>query len=162
MKKLGKRQIIILAIAALFVLYAIYDLLIAGPAAKKAKAVAEPAKIEAVVNTLSTDLMKYKAGGVDAYLAKRAETDWGNSPFWERESYRVFAGNKESSAGGVKFVYSGYVDMEQKKIAIINGVEYQTGEALETEGYELKSVMPESVLIVNRRTGSQLSVPMQE
>ena len=36
MKKLEKRQIIILAIAALFVLYAIYDLLIAGPAAKKA------------------------------------------------------------------------------------------------------------------------------
>ena len=162
MKKLEKRQIIILAIAALFVLYAIYDLLIAGPAAKKAKTAVKPAEIETVVDTLSTDLMKYKTGGVDAYLAKRAETDWGNSPFWERESYRVFAGNQEGVAGGVKFVYSGYVDMEQKKIAIINGVEYQTGEALEVEGYELKSVMPESVLLVNRRTGSQLSVPMQE
>jgi len=162
MKKLEKRQIIILAIAALFVLYAIYDLLIAGPAAKKAKTAVKPAEIETVVNMLNTDLMKYKAGGVDVYLAKRAETDWGNSPFWERESYRVFAGNKESSAGGVKFIYSGYVDTGREKIAIINGVEYQTGEALEIEGYELKSVMPENVLIVNRRTGSQLSVPMQE
>jgi len=162
MKKLEKRQIIILAIAALFVLYAIYDLLIAGPAAKKAKSVVQPAEIEAVVNTLSSDLMKYKAGGVDAYLAKRAETDWGKSPFWERESYRVFAGNKEGGVAGVKFIYSGYVDTGREKIAIINGVEYQPGEALEIEGYELKGVMPESVLIVNRRTGSQLSVPMQE
>jgi len=162
MKKLEKRQIIILAIAALFVLYAIYELLIAGPAAKKAKTVSTPAEIEAVVNTLSGDLMKYRAGGVDAYLAKRAETEWGKSPFWERESYRIFAGNKEGSVAGVKFIYSGYVDTERSKIAIINGVEYQTGEALEIEGYELKSVMPESVLIVNRRTGSQLSVPIQE
>jgi len=159
MKKLEKRQIIILAVAALFVLYAVYELLIAGPAAKKARMAVKPAEIEAVVNTLSVDLMKYKAGGVDAYLAKRAETDWGKSPFWERESYRVFAGDKE---GGVKFIYSGYVDTGREKIAIVNGVEYQTGEALEIEGYELKSVMPESVLIVNRKTGSQLSVPMQE
>lgn len=162
MKKLEKRQIIILAIAALFVLYAIYELLIAGPAAKKAKMAVKPAEIETVVNTLSTDLMKYRAGGVDAYLAKRAETDWGKNPFWERESYRVFAGDKEGGVAGVKFIYSGYVDTGREKIAIVNGVEYQPGEALEIEGYELKSVLPESVLIVNRRTGSQLSVPMQE
>jgi hypothetical protein len=162
MKKLEKRQIIILSIAALFVLYAIYDLLIVGSVAKKAKTAARPAEIETVVNTLSGDLMKYKAGGVDAYLAKRAETDWGNSPFWERESYRVFAGSREGGVTGVKFIYSGYVDTGREKIAIVNGVEYQPGEALEIEGYELKSVMPESVLIVNRRTGSQLSVPMQE
>ena len=128
----------------------------------QAPVIAKPAEIEAVVKTLSGDLMKYKAGGVDAYLTKRAETDWGKSPFWERESYRVFAGDKEGGVGGVKFIYSGYVDTGREKIAIVNGVEYQTGEALEIEGYELKSVMPESVLIVNRKTGSQLSVPMQE
>ena len=38
MKKLNKRQIIILAVAALFVLYAVYELFLAGPAAKKPQA----------------------------------------------------------------------------------------------------------------------------
>lgn len=162
MKKLEKRQIIILVIAALFVLYALYELLIAGPAAKKAGTAAQPVEIGSFVNTLSADLIKYQAGGVDTYLAKRAETDWGKSPFWERVEYREYAGNKAGGVAGVKFIYSGYVDTERSKIAIINGVEYQSGESLEIEGYVLKSVMPENVLIENRKTGSQLSVPMQE
>jgi len=40
MKKLNKRQIIILAVAGVLVLYAAYELLLAGPSNKKAQPVA--------------------------------------------------------------------------------------------------------------------------
>jgi len=161
MKKLEKRQIIILAIAALFVLYAAYELLIAGPVAKKTKTETGPVEIQSFVNTLSNDLVKYRITGSDAYIAKSAETDWGKNPFWERTSYREFAGN-ETGSGAVNIIYSGYVDTGRKQMAIINGWEYEAGEFLDIEGYVLKSVTPARVLIVNRNTGGELYIPIRE
>jgi hypothetical protein len=161
MKKLNTRQIIILAIAALCVLYAAYEFLIAGPSAKKVKTETNPIQIASFVNTLSNDLMKNKIVGSDAYIAKIAEKDWGKSPFWERASYREFVGN-EAGSGVAKIIYSGYVDTGRKKMAIINGWEYELGESIDIEGYVLKSVTPSSVLIVNRNTGGELNISIQE
>lgn len=161
MKKLEKRQIIILAVTALVVLYAAYEFLIAGPAAKKAKTGSKPADISLFVDALNNDLVKYKAVGVDAYIAKKAEAEWGKNPFWERYAYREFAGNDAGSSAS-RIVYSGYVDTGGKQMAIINGWEYATGESLEIEGYVLKNVNPARVLIINRNTGGELSIPIQE
>ena len=162
MKKLKKRQIIILAVAALFVLYAIYELLIAGPAAKKAKTEAQPVEIESFVNTLSNDLMKYKAGGVTPILRKERKRTGAKVRFGRGTSYREFVGKRRRRRCGRKIIYSGYVDTGRKKMAIINGWEYEAGESLDIEGYVLKSVTPLSVLIVNRKTGSELYIPIQE
>ena len=165
MKKLNTRQIIILAIAALCVLYAAYELLIARPAAQKAKATKIENKVveaQSLVNTLSSDLTKYKVSDVDTYIAKRAEADWNKNPFWEKSSYREFVGNEAGGVAAAKIIYSGYVETGGKKVAIINSFEYVTGESLDVEGYVLKSVTPSRVLVVNRKTGSQLYVPIQE
>ena len=47
-------------------------------------------------------------------------------------------------------------------MAIINSFEYEAGEKLDVEGYVLKQVTPLRVLVVNRETGSELYVPIQE
>src|SRR4030042_2546873 len=98
MAKLNKRQIIILVIAALFILYAAYEYLIAGPAAKKAKAVANPAHINTFVSDLHGDLIKDIVAGVDSYIIVMAEDDWKRNPFWERSSYKEWAA-REGGAG---------------------------------------------------------------
>ena len=162
MKNLNKRQIIILAAASLIVLYGAYELLIAGPSGKKAKTAAAPVETVSFVSTLGNDLLKNKATGVDVYIAERAETEWGKSPFWEATSYREFVGKGPEVKGGPKIVYSGYVDTGRKKMAIINGWEYEAGEPLEIEGYILKRVTPSRVLIINRTTGGESYIPLQE
>jgi hypothetical protein len=63
---------------------------------------------------------------------------------------------------GPSIVYSGYVDTGQKKMAIINGWEYEAGQPLDVEGYLLKKVTPSRVLIVNRTTGGETYVTIQE
>lgn len=161
MKKLNTREIIILAVTLLVVLYAAYELLIARPTAKKAKTESNAVEIQSFINTLSKDLMKDKVVGVDAYIAKRAETEWNKNPFWGKASYNEFVG-KETGGGAVKIIYSGYVDTGGKKIAVINSFEYEAGEFLDVEGYVLKRVTPSRVLVVNRKTGSELYVPIQE
>jgi hypothetical protein len=160
MKKLEKRQIIILAVAALFCLYAAYELLIVGPAAKSAKLKAAAVQTESVAAVNSTDLAGYQVSAAEAYIVKKAETEWDKNPFWEKASYREFVGKEAgaSTVSAVKIIYSGYMESGRKKIAIINGVEYESGEALVTEGYVSQS----RVVVVNRNTGDELSVPIQE
>ncbi|KAF0157764.1 MAG: hypothetical protein FD159_1340 [Syntrophaceae bacterium] len=162
MKKLNKRQIIILAITALVALYAAYDLLIAGSMGEKTKIEAKPAEIESFVNAIRNDLVKTKTTSEDIYIATRAEMEWSRSPFWEKTSYLEFVGKETSGVVTAKIIYSGYVEAGRKKMAIINGWEYEAGESLDIEGYSLKSISPSRVLIVNRNTFSELSVPIQE
>lgn len=162
MQNLNKRQIIIIAIMAIAVIFAAYDFFISQPAVKKAKMEAKPVEIESFVTGISTDVTKAKVAGVDAYIIKIAEMDWGRSPFWSRIEYREFAGNEAGGGLAAKIIYSGYVDSGRKRMAVINGYEYESGDALDIEGYILKSVTPSRVLIVNPNTGSELFIPIQE
>ncbi len=162
MKNLNKRQIIILAITAIAVLFAAYDFLISQPAVKKAKLEAKPVEIDSFVTGISNDVMKDKVAGLDGYIIKKAEMDWDRSPFWGRAEYREFAGNESGGGLAAKIIYSGYVDAGRKRMAVINGYEYEAGDSLDIEGYILKSVTPSRVLIVNPSTGSELFIPMQE
>jgi hypothetical protein len=163
MTKLNKRQIIILVIAALFVLYAVYEYLIAGPAGKKVETGTNTAEINTFVSELTINLIKDNLAAVDAYIVGRAEADWQKNPFWERESYKAWAA-REGAAGvsASKIIYSGYVDSGNNKMAVINGLEYRIGEQLEMEGYVLKNITPSKVLIVNKNTGNEVEVSIQE
>ena len=162
MAKLNKRQIVILSIAALFVLYALYELLLAGPAAQKAKATAEPAQIDAFVSGLQGDLIRDIVAGVDVHIINKAESSWEGNPFWEKQAFKEWAAKDGAGRAGAKIIYSGYVDSGRKRLAVINGCEYREGEQLEMEGFFLKSISPFRVLIVNKNTGNEIEVPIQE
>jgi len=164
MAKLKKREIIILVIAALFILYAGYEYLIAGPASKKIKTSTESVNINTSITGITKDLGKDKITDFDAYVIRRMEADWGKNPFWKKDLYKEW-GNREGVAkSGVlaKIIYSGYVDSGKNKMAIINGLEYRLGEELELEGYVLKQITPSSVLIFNKYTGNKEEIPLQE
>ncbi len=164
MNKLNKRQIIILAVTVLAVLYAGYELLIAGPSAKKTGQATAPVEEKAALAALTSDIMSNKATAADVYVAQRAEAEWSKNPFWDKSSYRAFVRKDDGKRPkeGPKIVYSGYVETGNKKMAIINGWEYEAGQALDVEGYLLKRVTPSRVLIINRTTGGETYVPIQE
>jgi len=167
MANLKKREIIILAVAAVFVLYAGYEYLIAGPASKKVKisASADSVKVDTFTSGIIKDLGKDNIGDLDAYVIRRMETDWGKNPFWKKDLYKAWV-NREGVAKGsgvlAKIIYSGYVDSGKNKMAVINGFEYRIGEQLEIEGYVLKQITPSSVLIFNKNTGNKEEIPLQE
>lgn len=165
MAKLKKREIIILVIAALFILYAGYEYLIAGPASKKVKTSTESVNINTSISEMTKDLGKDKITDFDAYVIRRMEADWGKNPFWKKDLYKEWV-NREGVAKGngvlAKIIYSGYVDSGRNKMAVINGLEYRIGEQLELEGYVLKQITPSRVLIFNKYTGNEEEIPLQE
>jgi len=166
MNKLKTREIIILAVAALGVVYAGYVYLIA-PAINKAKTNDQKQEISTPASSLKNDLIKDAEAGTEEYIIARAEANWGKNPFVDRNSssYKEWAVTQAASGASgsaTKIIYSGYIDAGKMKIAIIDGLEYRVGEQLEMEGYVLKRVTPSQVLIVNKNTGSEIEIPIQE
>ena len=166
MAELKKREIIILVIAALFVLYAGYEYLIAGPANKKiiTGASTDSVNINNSITGITKDLGKDKITDFDAYVVKRMEADWGKNPFWKKDMYKAWVNREGLAQGGVlaKIIYSGYVDSGKIKLAVINGFEYRIEEQLEIEGYVLKQITPSKVIIFNKNTGNKEEIPLQE
>jgi hypothetical protein len=168
MPKLTRQQIIILSIMGLVILFAIYDVFIA------ARSKAEPidigkktSELEAFLSNITSKLPKGSLPTSDAYILSRAETGWVHDPFYERKSFREWEKRKERArAGGisqkVSFSYSGYLNVGNKNLAIINGVEYEAGNRLEIEGYVLKKIYAGKVVIVNEKSGAKFDVPLQE
>jgi len=168
MGKLKKREIIILVIAALFVLYAGYEYLIARPASKKVETSAanvDSVKKNTSISKLTNDLSKDKLNDFDAYVIRKIETDWSKDPFWKKDVYKEWAAKEDAAKGGstaAKIIYSGYVDSGKNKMAVINGLEYRIGEQLEIEGYILKKITSSKVVIFNKNTGNNEEIPLQE
>jgi type II secretory pathway component PulC len=100
-------------------------------------------------------------------IFSRAEREWTRDPFLDETSYKSWVQVKvpikeETAAPKIEFTYTGYLEVDKKRIAIINGVEYTEGEALDIKGFVLKSVSPTRVVIENRGTRALLNVTLQE
>ena len=162
MANLKKREIVIVVIAALFVLYAVYVYLIAGKLpGKKIQPATTTAKVESVTAGMINELDKIKLSDFDKYIIKQTAVDWGKSPFLDRNLYRAWLA-KDGGAGSFKIMYSGYVDAGKHKMAVINNVEYRIGEELKEEGYILKHITPQKVTIYDKRAGNNLEIFIQE
>ena len=173
MRKLDKRQILILGVMLLAVLYGGYEFFSTG---RKGPAVVDTAKkaanLNAFIGDITVALTKDTSSPVDAYMIKRAEAEWLRDPFYEPKNNREDAIAKEAAQSQQvqaaatalkgKLNYTGYVDMGRKKIAIVNGNEYVTGDALDVEGYVLNDIHPTKIVIYNKVTRQTLDIPLQE
>jgi len=168
MPKLTKRQIIILSLMVVAVLYAVYDFIIA-PRNKPAAidTTGKAAELEALKSDITAKIPKVSSAAGD-YIVSRAEAGWAHDPFYDSKSFREWMRFKEPSKTGIRtsqkifFGYTGFLKVDKRKIAIINGAEYETGDALDIEGYVLKNIYPDKVVIVNIKNGVKFEVPLQE
>lgn len=174
MANLNKRQMIILGVMVIAVLYALFDF--AAP--KKKSSAPDMAKKMAEMNTFVGDLTaglgRDTTKNLTALIFSRAEKEWTQDPFLDAKSQRAWSTAKapppvKKEGNGVaaaapksEFTYSGFLDTGRKKMAIINGIEYSEGENLEIKGYALKSISPTKVVIENRGTGATVTVPLVE
>ncbi len=168
MPKLTRQQIIIISITVLVALYGVYDFFIV----KRTKSVSfDAGKKSTELETFTADVMANMTKGslstADAYAINRAETEWTRDPFYEKKSFRDWKMLKEPKTGKDSksepgFNYSGYLSIDKKKMVIINGVEYKSGDNLEIEGYVLEKISPDKIVIVNKQSRLRFEVPLQE
>jgi len=168
MPKLTRQQTIILSIMVVVVLYGLYDFIIVPKTKSVSSDVGKkPAELEAFVADITAKMSKGFLSSNDAYTINSAETEWIRDPFYEKKSFRDWRRIKDPKAGkdagsDPGFNYSGYLSIGNKKMAIINGVEYESGDHLEIEGYVVEKIYPDRVVIINIKSRSEFEVSLQE
>jgi hypothetical protein len=169
MAKLDKRQMIILGLTALVALYAVVDFLTPKKKNTEAELRQQTEDLNSFTTTLAAGMGKDTSKTLIPLIFSRADKEWTRDPFLDEPSYKAWVDVKvpvkkkeETVAPKIDFVYSGYLELDKQRIAVINGVEYTEGEALEAKGFFLRTVSPTQVVIENRGTKALLNVPLQE
>jgi hypothetical protein len=167
MANLGTRQKIILAVMAVVVLYGAVDFMMPKKKAVGIDPRRQAEELSAFVTSLSAGMGKDAAKNIGPLIFSRAEKAWTQDPFLDERSFRTWVQIKKPLKEGVPapkidFIYTGYLEMDHKRIAIINGMEYREGEPLDIKGFVLKSVSPGRVMIENQTTGATINVLLQD
>jgi len=166
---MSKREKIILAITLLVGLYGFYSFI--GTAAVKSK----PKDAAKAVNDLTgfmTDITQTITGQTntesDDYILKLASDEWQRMPFVEPDSTSASSAtapgrtDSETAAGVVTLVYSGYLALGKKQLAIINGIEYEVGEQLAETDYVVQQITPRQVLITSADGKNGMTLTLDE
>ena len=168
MAKIAKRQMIILIVTAVVVLYGIFDFFMGSPVKTAPLSLGkQSSELKKFATDITAGIGKDTLSLQEVYAIGRAEGEWLRDPFYDRKSYKEWLKSKETAKATadtkkITFNYSGYMEFGDKRIAIINGVEYRAGEALEVKGYVLRALSPGKAIIENKRDGIRLEVPIQD
>jgi hypothetical protein len=169
MAKIGKRQTIILAVMVIAILYFAFDYLSPKRKIPGVDRTQKAAELNTFVSDLSASVGKNTTNNLDLLVFSRAEKVWTRDPFLDMKAYKAWSQIKTTTqvkeavaTPKVEFVYSGYLEVGQKRMAVINGMEYQEGDSLDVKGYALKSITPSNVAIENRGTRTTENVPLLE
>ncbi len=103
----------------------------------------------------------------DTYIIQRAETQWIQDPLIRIQKPLKVENEPQEKVEPVKpelaIKYTGYIEMGNMRLAIINGNEYEAGDRLEQGGYIVRSISPTQVVIVTSdRNKNRFTVPLQE
>ena len=156
-----QREKIIVGLMLLTVAYGIYALFFEG---KGNSTSTEPASVSSAVqlenlNAFITKVAEASKAGLskeDNYIISRAEIEWKQDPMisaelTDRPQEEIKQQKQVIQAAGPRpnFTYTGFMQMDDKRFAIINGYEYAPGDQLLEGGYKVSSVTPSKVVIVS-------------
>lgn len=170
-----KREKIIVSLTVIVVLYGVYTYVLQKPG-KTAKPQAVTAS--AIVERLSgfvqnaTGVLKESTEGsaATAYMIARAENEWASDPFYTKKKEIEKATEIVKSASKVvvpekspilDFRYTGYLEVGKKRMAIINGNDYEVGGKLEPGGFVIRAIYPARIIIADSR-GQRITIPFTE
>ena len=98
-----------------------------------------------------------------AYALQKAQADWKQDPLIQIEPRKPKEKDTQQFKLKSNILYTGFLQMGDKRLAIINGVEYETGDKLEPGGFVIRSIFPNHVVIAapggSKKT---ITLPMEE
>ena len=152
---------------ALTVIYGFYALFLENPTSRNDKLSASGSKLEEF-NKFITKVAALTKGGLsieDSYIIERIPVNWTKDPLLNTIQTFDFKPDEEkedATPEKLGISYSGFMKMGKKSIAIINGLEYETGEELPDSGHIINQIYENKVVIVTRDGRNKISVPLDE
>jgi hypothetical protein len=158
MQSVGRIIIALLLAALLGTLYWLWP--IALPQSTHNTADKELVETRALSARLAEELKREAISDGERYILERAGADWRRNPFEGQRTAppRQATGTAPTSASS-SYVYSGYMEVDKKRLAIISGMQYQVGDRLESGKYVVRSIEPEKVVVEDPGKREQLVLP---
>jgi hypothetical protein len=159
---MSKREKIIVGVMVFSILFALVYFLSPAITGQGAKQAEEYTGSEKIIQEIAAELKKVASSANENYVIARAEAAWAKDPFYKKV-LPAAAKAGPGGAGAQDIVYSGFVDMGEKKLAVINGNTYQVGEKLDFGGaFYLKSVEPTQAVIVDRQNQRNIVIKLKD
>ena len=159
------REKIIVGLATLALGYGALQLLL--PRANVAP-VPQPQSLEGLNAFIAkvSDATRVGTAEAGAIVIQKAEAAWKQDPFLEIQKAKAAdptATRPKETARLTGLVYNGFIELGSKRLAIINGQEYEAGDQLNPGGFTIKSILPTRVMIVSSQGESApIVLPLQE
>jgi len=163
---MSKREKGILIAMALVVLYGGYTLLM--PSSESTRQVAPMQSLQEVddfVLGVLAELPRFSLNKTEEFTIAAAAQPWAGNPFLKVTLEQNRAPEKLSATvpePDVPLVFSGFIELGDRRLAIINGREYEAGDALDITGYTLKAVYPSHVELRWLDSDDIRAVPLEE
>jgi hypothetical protein len=156
---MSKREKIIIGVMVFSILFALVYFLTPTLTGREEKAGDQYSGSEKIIQEIGTELKKVAASPNENYIIARAEAAWAKDPFYRK----IQPAPVKAAAGAQEIVYSGFVDMGEKKLAVVNGSTYQVGDKLDFGGsFYLKSVEPSRVVIVDKQNQRNIVIKLKD
>lgn len=161
------REKAIVAIMVLVGLYAAWDLLlggggrVTGPSLEKRRA-----ELEQFVADVTRKMAPDAPSPTVELVFERvvAGIVWPPDPFDADASTALTMGREGRGPGEIEvtFEYTGYVELGDRRLAIVNGSEYFEGDTLTDTGYQLHRILPGEIEIRAIDGENQQVIPLKE
>jgi len=159
-----KKRLIAYSVLAIFVLFCVFFLMPSSKTTKDQKN--NIAHLESITKEVKDGLKKTGMDKVTNYVINRAESMWSKDPFTQQKNVAAppinNKGNLSQQDMPVRirpvFTYSGYMEVGDKRMAIINGMEYEANEELEVKGYYVDTIEQNWVIIEDKMNQEKITV----
>jgi len=163
------REKIIVGLMLVVVAFGAYEMLFA-PKPGSTPLQAAPQGLEplnAFISKVATASQESGLSESDAYIIKLAKTAWAKDPMLvipkKAAPQPVEPVKKAEPPATVNLVYTGYMQMNDKALAIVNGMEYETGDTIEPGALLIKRIYPNKIEVVaTERGGKTYTIPLTE
>jgi hypothetical protein len=170
--KMSKREKVILIIMALTVVYGFYALFLENPSSGQPKLAAAKNKLD-TFNKFITSVATLVKGGIseeETYIIDNIPVKWTKDPLlntkkevaFKPEKEKLDEAKKEATAQELGIVYSGFLNMGNRNLAIINGIEYEKGENLPDGGHIVEQIYPNRVVVGMHGSKKKITVKLEE
>jgi hypothetical protein len=160
------RERIIIILMVIAVSYGVYSLFLApGDEVPVHVSNQKMTELKNFVVDAATNLSSEYVSATDKYIIEKAEKTWPESPFLQSGKMltsQPFEAKADVKIERVQIAYTGFLQTDSSLLAIVNGMEYETGEQLSEAGYYIKSISPNKVVIGIENNPKTIILPLNE
>lgn len=124
--------------------------------AGSAKARQQQVEIRTFVEGQQAKIPPLKLKPKEKVVLDQAAGAWAETPFIDRA-----ADPRSREGGGVRFVYTGFIQAGGQRFAIVNGRECQEGDPVGAGDFRVEAIQPEQVTLISRTGGRRMTLALR-